>query len=93
MELLANILTVLLSGIFGAGGVLFFYKANLKKANAEARNQEIKNLGEVQETYQKLILDLKSEIAELNSKVDKLENKILTMCDNCRYKRYFNEKN
>ncbi len=88
-----ELITLIISGIFSLGGVIFFYKANLRKANAEARNQEIKNLGEVQETYQKLILDLKNEIIDLNLKIDKLDKKIITMCDNCRFKRYFYEKN
>lgn len=91
-ESLTTILLTVLNGLFGVSGVLFFYKTNKRKAAAEADGLEIKNLGEIQETYQKLMQDQTNEIVKLNDKVDKLENKLVMMCDNCKYKKQYHEK-
>ena len=98
-ETLTTILLTVINGLFGVSGVLFFYKINKRKAAAEADGLEIKNLADVQTTYQKLVQDQTNEIIRLNEKVDKFENKVfefenklVMMCEICIYKKQYHEK-
>lgn len=98
-EQLFSLLALIISSVFGAGGVLFFYKANKRKAEAEADALEIKNLSD----YQKLVFEQTTEIVTLNEKIIKLESTITKLddtvvrleenlkgiCVECKYKKAY----
>ncbi len=60
-----------------------------RKSNAETDNQVLKNLELSIQLYKNIIDDLKSEIHELNHKIDTLEKKVEElMSENRKLKKY-----
>lgn len=101
METYLTIILTILNGLFSISGVLFFYKANRKKADAEAKKAdaeaetvEISNLKSMKDYYDSYTNSLRTEINELRERQKELEIKMNGMCDGCKYKKaYKSEKN
>lgn len=103
MESLLSIISLIISGLFGITGTLFFYKANRKKANAEAESTEITNLDSMQKIYQEIIFDQKKEMNELRERVKEMEVilkdykemeiKLKGLCLECKYKQFYEKNN
>lgn len=62
--------------VSGAASALFGWFIGRKKSDAETDNLVLKNLQESILLYKSIIDDLKTEITQLNNKIQELEDKI-----------------
>lgn len=71
---------------------LLFYKPKKKLAYEEAKEKELNNVIMLQDIYQQIVINLKKEVSDLNTKYNELELKLKNICEECPYKIIFHEK-